>query len=165
MKPGPLWLGACAIAGLVAGAAWPPPPVHLEHDPAESWTLPAPATLTRLDEQAFSAAVRKAHWAGDAAGQGKTAQAWRLAGITRSAAPVALISVGKGLAQGDILRVAPGQALPDGGRLADITGDRVTVELDGCRSVYQLLRPQPVSTHGTCPETPEAPPPAPRKSR
>ena len=55
--------------------------------------------------------------------------------------------------RGQNLRLEPGARLPDGSLLAGIEGDTVTVERDGCRRVFKLHRPQPVSTSGACADT------------
>lgn len=70
---------------------------------------------------------------------------WQLLGIVHALEPAALVSSGR-----NVQRVAVDASLPDGRRLAAISRDRVTVELDGCRQVYQLYRPRPIEQAGTC---------------
>ena len=145
-----------ALAGLAIGAAWPPPPIPKNQDDAGNWTLPA-AGLERMPRSAPDEAGR-IRWFGDQTGSdGQSAQDWRLAGVLMAPGPVALVTVAPAPAQGRqkpkpgrTLRLEAGSALPDGGRLEAIENDTITVELDGCRSTYQLHRPKPVRTTGTC---------------
>ncbi|HET6396158.1 MAG TPA: hypothetical protein VFF91_04900 [Pseudoxanthomonas sp.] len=144
-----LIFAACAVAGVVAGAAWPPPPIPKNRDDAGEWALPRDA-LARLPQDAVAQAS-KSRWVGDASGEDSQApQQWRLAGILQAPQPVALV-VGQGK-QKTNLRLEPGAALPDGSRLTGIEGDTITVDRDGCQLVYQLYRPQPVRSTGDCPE-------------
>ncbi|MCR6686524.1 hypothetical protein [Pseudoxanthomonas sp.] len=152
-----------AVAGLAAGAAWPPPPIPKSQEGTDGWALPEHG-LQRLSPKAMDEAG-SIRWLGDGSGDGQV-QEWRLVGILQAPQPVALVMVAatqpsaqggrqkQKPARGQSLRLEPGAALPDGSLLAAIERDTITVERDGCRRTYKLYRPQPVSTSGACADTP-----------
>ena len=147
-------VGALAAAALAIGIAWPPPPVPARSAADEQWSLPEEAALTRFAAPEFSEATRKLRWSADRAGQAGAgadgALPWRLAGIAADGHSVALLmTLGK---DATAHRLAIGDALPDGSRLAAIEGDTITIEQGGCRLVYQLYHSQPVRATGECPD-------------
>jgi len=146
------WLAIVAAAGLLGGAAWPPPPVPVTSERDAAWALPAAAQMQRLADSEFGAATRRMRWTGDASGaggdQGGGPQAWKLLGISHDPEPMALVSVGTKKA--DVQRVPVGATLPDGSQLLSVASESITVQAEGCRQVYQPYRAEPVSTQGEC---------------
>lgn len=135
------------IIALAVGWVLPPPPLpKIPEAVEESWQLPAGAQgresigITALNGIRFDGENAD----GNTGPQGP----WRLAGIVSG--PIALIEL---LSSKEILRLAPDEALPDGQMLRKIFQDRIQTEQKDCFRVYQLYRPEPLSTQGSgCPE-------------
>lgn len=177
-----LLISGCVLIGLVLGAAWPPPPIPRSRAAEAEWTLPTSAQLARYSPEDSSQVTRAARWGGEGGGPTGTRGNWRLAGFVNDPEPAALIlpqaataaipsgggtrraprAGGASAPPAPAERAIPGDALPDGSRLIAIEGDTITTELDGCRLVYQLYRPQPVSASPACTEAADAA--APRKT-
>lgn len=139
----------CAFAGMVAGAAWPPPPILKSQLDEPAWVLPGQGRVERFSQEAFEAA-RQIRWAGDAASGGSERDSgWALAGILDTPTPVALVVPAAGPAQ----QVVVGATLPDGSRLAAINEDSITTDSEGCMLTFQLHRAEPVAASGNCPPT------------
>ncbi|WP_158636528.1 hypothetical protein [Luteimonas marina] len=152
------WMSACAATGLALGVAWPPPPIPKARGAEGEWTLPDARTLARFSADNYKQATGSVQW-GDNAAEGAQSQAWRLAGfLLTSPDSTALIeTVGTRGVKAKVVHAKPGDALPDGARLLAINGDKITSELDGCKSVRQLYRKLPISRSGECDAT-AAPP-------
>jgi hypothetical protein len=147
MKPG-LVLALAGAAGLVAGISWPPPPIPHAQQAEPEWRLPSDATLQLHSKSDFQQARRDVRWPGQGSGPNDAqSTGWRLMGIAASPEPVALVMRAD---NSKVSRIRIGEALPDGSRIRDIRRDRVTTELDGCQTVYQLRRQKPVSTSNGC---------------
>lgn len=149
------WLAAVVAAGLLGGAAWPPPPVPAVADNDAAWSLPSAAQMQRLADTEFSTATRGMRWTGDASGPAGERgagdagpQAWKLLGISHDPEPMALVAVGTRKA--DVQRVPVGATLPDGSQLLSVSPESVTVQTGSCRLVYLPYRAEPVSTQGEC---------------
>jgi len=149
MKRSQLIAAGVLVAGLVAGAAWPPPPLPRTNANAETWNAPDPA-LERVPRE-LADAMNRLRWAGDAQqGDGEGGrQPWRLAGIVHTPQKLALIVAGekKNLQN---QRLEPGASLPDGSRLVSIGRDTILVEAEGCQRTFQVHRREPVSSSGQC---------------
>ncbi|NYZ62243.1 hypothetical protein [Luteimonas deserti] len=149
MKRRLLVLAASCLGGLLVGAAWPPPPIPPARIADNAWRLPSATQIARSNPDAFEQAGRLA-WLGDgsAASDVQTDAKWRLAGVVRTPDLHALVitPASPRLAQ----RLAPGATLPDGGRVVAIERDMVTIERNGCQTVYQVHRDQPIRTSGAC---------------
>ena len=147
------WLVACSVGGIVAGAAWPPPPIPLAKKDDAPWSAPAQERLTRYSAEAYQQARQDVRWAGDVGGGNTPQAAWRLAGLVYAPVPTALI---RRLDNATIERIRTGSALPDGSTLLKIEGNRIQVQQDNCQLTYQLHYQQPISASTGCP-TPTAP--------
>lgn len=140
---------ACA-AGLVAGLAWPPPPIpRSQLARADDWVLPSPAALDRASQEAMQAARTGLRWVGDPdGGEGSLESGpWKLMGLVEGPEPTALVSHGAAM-----LRLAKGDILPDGRRVEDVQRDRITVDDGSCRETYRLYRSGPIARSGSCAE-------------
>ena len=147
MKP-TLWLALAGIAGLAAGAAWPPPPIPKAQQTEPEWQLPTEEALQLHSKDDFQQARQGVRWLGQESSQGVAqASGWRLVGVVTSPEPAMLAMR---LDTSKVTRMKVGQALPDGSKVREIRRDRVTTELDGCQTVYQLYRPKPISTSSGC---------------
>lgn len=144
---------AAALLGLllggVVGIAWPIQPATAPPTAATPWALPAPSVAIRFNDTAF-AKVRDAKiWGapGQAAG-GQTLPGWRLTGIISRPAPAALI-----IAQGatTMTRAVVGDALPDGGKLLEISPRGIAFERQGCRYRRVLYAPVDPAEAAGCP--------------
>ena len=147
-----VWCLVALAAGLAIGWASPPPPLPKQAPISDNWALPD----NPVDSRTLPADVRNgmmaARWEGDEDGLGPEGP-WRLAGV--ASGPVALIQL---LNDKKILRLERGAALPGEATLVHIGHDRIRIERNGCRLVYQLYRSEPVSAEGEgCPEVPEDP--------
>ena len=141
------WLLACAILGIVVGAAWPPPPIPRAMQQEPDWVLAPKDALSRFSADTFKAATSGLRW--DAAGGGDDeAKTWRLVGFLNAPPTAALIQVEGEARKAEHVR--PGDELPDGGRLVAIEGDRITTEREGCQQVLQLYRTKPISRSSGC---------------
>lgn len=143
------WLAAALVAGLVAGVAWPPPPIpRATLASAETWQLPSPAELARFDPATVEQVRAGVSWLGEtpdaveSAAQGP----WKLAGIVFSPEPLALVQP----ASGKLQELPVGSTLPDGSTLVRLDADGMTTERDGCQQLYQLHRGQPAGD--PCPQ-------------
>lgn len=140
-------IAAGALAGLVVGTVLGlAQPIRASApDPAElaAWTPYDRASLQRYDEAMFAKVRDRAIWGGVQAGPGGTAVSrnaqWRLAAIVRAPQPVALV-----YAEGNTtpLRLQAGDALPDGGKVIEVTGRSIRFERAGCeyeRALYSAV--------------------------
>ena len=147
-----VWCLGALLAGLGIGWASPPPPLPKQAPYSDDWSLPANPLEARDVSAETRAGMMGARWQGDEDGQGPEGP-WRLAGV--ASGPVALIQL---LNDKKILRLERGAALPGEATLTHIGHDRIRIERNGCRLVYQLYRSEPVSAEGEgCPETPQDP--------
>ena len=149
MKPW-MWLTGAALAGLIAGFAWPPPAIsRAQLAQADVWALPSTPALTRSAPEAMQAARTGLRWAAesDEAVEAVSGGTWTLSGLAHADGPFALISSGA-----KVQRLQIGGTLPDGGKLEAIGRDRVTVTNGDCRRTYQLYRAQPIEQSGICPD-------------
>lgn len=148
-------LAAAALAGLalgiVLGLAMPirasaPDPAELS-----AWTDYASADLVRVDEATFAAAReaglfgRDLNAAGGTTGSG--AASWRLVGIIVDPAPIALVLAEGGTAP---VEARAGEALPDGGRILEITPRAVRFERAGCEFERALYSAGDVAVEDGC---------------
>lgn len=127
------------LGGLI-GSAWPIQAGLAATADTASWNLPANTVAVRFNEAAF-AKVRDAQiWGtpGQAPGAEKL-PGWRLTGIISRPAPTALI-----IAEGStsMTRAVVGDALPDGGKVLEISPRGIAFERKGCR--YQRVLYAPV---------------------
>lgn len=150
-----LWMGALAALaiGLIAGAAWPPPPLPKLAASADNWSLPAATDLARHVPQDMAAVTANLRWKGDVGGTPDERTSWRLAGIVHEAGPAILVMTpdSKDKAQ----RIEIGGTLPDGSVLQSVQADRAATRRDNCITTYQLFQAQPVDRSSGC-EEPEA---------
>ena len=111
-------------------------------DPAElaAWTDYASADLVRVDEATFAAARKAGLFGRDLNAPGAQGGAgevrWRLVGIIVDPAPIALVLADGGKTP---VEARAGEALPDGGRILEITPRAVRFERAGCefeRALY-----------------------------
>lgn len=150
MKSRPVaWLATCLTAGIIAGVAWPPPPIPRSRQIADEVAqLPSAEQLSRFSADSFQEARTNAKWLGDKSeGSPSGSGEWKLAGILTSATPAILVLKS---GAGEIDRFVTGSTLPDGSRLISIDRGKVTTELDSCRRVYQMYRDRPVETSAEC---------------
>lgn len=141
-----------ACAGTVLGFLLPAPPATATRAPSADWEIPALETLRRDGRQALAAAKRGLRWSGgrETGGGRATSPAWQLAAITASPEPRALFRTEKGK---ELLRLAPGDSLPDGRRIEGIERDRVILSDGACRHVLQLFRAEQVEVGSDCPSS------------
>lgn len=144
------WWVLCAMAllvGIIIGWASPPPPLPKQTAISDIWQLdeiphPSRKLSSELNEQI--AAVK---WDGETSEQGPQGP-WRLAGV--ASGPVALIEMQNSK---EVLRLTPGEVMPDESTLLNIMNDRIEVEQKGCILVYQLYNLKPIDSRGEgCPE-------------
>ena len=173
-----LYLASAGVAGLVIGAAWPPPPLHKLKEQGNEWSLPTTADIARHVPQDMSAVTSGLRWKGETGGEGGD---WRLAGVVHDPGPAILLmpstsaagprpraaarrgdrppatdSAGSDATRPDVMRIAVGDALPDGSVLQLVDGDKAVTKRDACITTYQLFQTQPIDTSAGCKE-PEAP--------
>ena len=147
-----IWCLGALLVGLGIGWASPPPPLPKQAPVSDDWSLPADPVESRSLAATTRTAMMAARWQGDEDGQGPEGP-WRLAGV--ASGPVALIQL---LNDKKILRLERGAALPGEATLLHIGQDRIRIERNGCRLVYQLYRSEPVSAEGEdCPEASQDP--------
>lgn len=147
-----VWGGMICAAGLLAGLAWPPPPIpRSQLAQTDTWSLPDDAALERTSLDAMQRARTGLRWAGeaDASVDGNSVGPWQLLGLAETPDPVALVSAG-----GQVQRLGLGDALPDGRRLVEIGRDRVIADDGACQETYQLYRPDPIHRSGVCTDLP-----------
>lgn len=148
MRPA-LWLGIATACGVMAGVAWPPPPIPRAQQLDPPWVLPQEAGLAWYSSEDYQRTRQDIRWLGENAGGAASAEAgtWRLMGILTTPEPAALI-----MRQGDkkVARVEVGGALPDGSTVRAIQRDSITAEADGCRTTYRLYGLAPVAASGDC---------------
>lgn len=150
------WLymvGALAL-GILAGAAWPPPPLPKLDTRANAWSLPPAEDMLRHVPQDMGALASGIRWLGDAGGISGEASAWRLAGIVHDAGPAILVMTAESPDKAQ--RVAIGGRLPDGTILQSVDGDRAFTRRDNCITSYQLFHATLVDKSDGC-EEPEVP--------
>lgn len=137
-------VAAASLAGLVLGIVigLALPIRASAPDPAElaEWTDYGSADLARVDEATFAAARAGALLGRDLNAAGAPgapgAASWRLVGIIVDPAPIALVLSEGGAAP---VEARAGEALPDGGRILEITARAVRFERAGCeyeRALY-----------------------------
>lgn len=149
MKRARLLAAGAILGGIIVGAAWPPPPLPRSNERADEWTPPA-AGLERVPRDTI-AQLAKLRWFGDqAASEGPGNLSWRLAGIVRTPQPMVLVMTEGKPRQN--LRLAAGDALPDGSRLTGIEEDTILVENAGCQRTFQVHRRNPIRVSGECAE-------------
>lgn len=149
MKHLRLWAFGCCLAGLIAGIAWPPPPIPRTSAEAGEWALPSDEALSRYSGEAFQQAQSTVRWDAKGTVSPDSAESrWRLAGLLNDPSPVALILTGEKPSK--LQRIMPGGTLPDGSRLMKIDNDKITTQQDSCELVYQLYRQAPISASATC---------------
>lgn len=141
-----LILAGGLLLGLVAGAAWPPPPLPKTTAGAGDWSLPSTQSIARHVPQDMSAAATALHWNGESGGAMDSN--WTLAGIVHDPVPTALLVVGGKTAE--VIRVPLDGNMPDGSRLQAVDGDRITTKRDACLTIYQMFVAAPVNTSGSC---------------
>lgn len=111
-----------AIVGLIGGLAWPLPSVPSHGGGGLQLAIPPRSALDRYSEADFARLRNTTLWAGSAPAQGGTANmpSWQLVGVVLRPVPAALVK-----AENRQLRVAVGEALPDGTRLLAVRADAV----------------------------------------
>lgn len=149
-----LYLATALIAGIAAGAAWPPPPLPKAQHDSVTWSLPATTDIQRHVPQDMAAVVAQVRWKGDAGGSLGERSAWRLAGIVSKDGPAILVTTPDKPEEPQ--RIVIGGRLPDGSLLQSARGDHATTQLDACIKTYQLFQAEAVDSSGKC-EEPEAP--------
>ena len=161
MKKPVLWLAVASAVGVVAGVAWPPPPIPRAQQVDAPWSLPATDVVQRDARDDFQAVRRTVAWQGDRrdggsrGADGEPDNRWRLAGLVADPSPVALVLRG---GESSPVRLSVGDTLPDGSTVRDIRHDGITTESEGCRTVYRLHRQAPVETSGDCAQAAAAEP-------
>ena len=149
------WLLLAACLGLVLGAAWPPPPIPKARAESSDWALPGNEVLKRVSMDEVKRALQGLRWdAGGADASGP--RAWRLAGFVNVPPTSVLIQSTDPQGKLKAQHFKPGDSLPDQGLLVSVDGETITVELEGCRSVYQLHRKKPIDQQGCGEEAAEA---------
>lgn len=148
-------VAGAALGGLVLGAVigLSLPIQASAPDPAElaAWTDYGSADLVRVDEATFSAAREAALFGRQLNAEGSAEApgtvAWRLVGIITSPAPIALV-----LAEGGATPVEArvGEALPDGGRILEITPRAARFERAGCEYERALYSAGDVAVDDGC---------------
>ena len=145
-------LVVAAVAGLVVGAAvgLARPIRAAAPDAAElgAWIDLGPGVVSRYDEGQF-ARVRDARLlAGTPTAKraGGSAQ-WRLAGIIVDPSPLALVY---GDEKGKALRLKVGDALPDGGKVMEITARSIRFTRAGCQFERALYSASDLPVAGDC---------------
>lgn len=142
------WLIVATVVGLVAGLAWPPPPLPKSQQDAADWNLPSVSALAPTSADDFNQAIGGLRWSGGGAETGGGPVSWRLAGFLNAPPTAALIETTEASGRGQTRHATPGDTLPDGSRLLSIEGDSIHVELGSCRSTHQLYRKNPVEQQG-----------------
>ena len=144
---------AAALLGLLLGGliglAWPIPAGQAVPAGAVEWSLPADSVAARFNETAFARVRSAPIWgaAGQAPGAAKL-PGWRLTGIISRPAPAALI-----IADGStsMTRALVGDALPDGGKVLEISPRGIAFERKGCRYQRVLYAPVDPAEAAGCP--------------
>lgn len=139
------------VLGVVLGLAMPIQASAPDVAELAEWTDYASADLVRVDEATFSAAReaalfgRQLNAAGSPEAPGTVA--WRLVGIITAPAPIALV-----LAEGGAtpVEVRVGEALPDGGRILEITPRAARFERAGCEFERALYSAGDVAVDDGC---------------
>lgn len=148
-------LAAAALAGLAVGIVLglAQPIQATAPDPAElaEWTDYGRVDLVRVDDATFAAAREAALFGRDLNAPGESGEpgraSWRLVGIIADPAAIALV-----VAEGDPTPVEArvGEALPDGGRILDITSRAVRFERAGCEFERALYSAGDVAVDDGC---------------
>lgn len=146
----------CLLGSLV-GLLWPlPPPVVSAMDDGPL-RLPTRAAMERFSEADFTLLRDGRMWSGSASGQARseTVRSWRLVAVVTRPLLAALVE-----AERKQVRVAIGQALPDGTILRSVSAEAIEFERDNCRFRRSLYSRQdePIST-SECPVTNNSNPP------
>lgn len=120
----------------------------------DAWQILSPEQVRRDSRASLASAKRSLRWGGNEQASGSRTReesAWQLAAVADAPEPVALFrSTGAG--KRDLLRLAIGDALPDGGRIESIARDHVIVVAGECRRVLQLFQPAKVEAGASCPD-------------
>ena len=126
-------LATGAIAGLVVGTVvgMARPIKASAPDPAAlaSWTEYGEGVVRRFDPAGYEKIRSARLWSPSGAAMPGAAVQWRLAGIIVDPVPTALVY---GSDKGKALRLNVGDALPDGGRIEEITARSIRFTRDGC---------------------------------
>lgn len=147
------WAAALsAAAGFVLGAWLSVPAMPAQAESAAGWALPPGAALQRQQPEDVALVSTSPLWRSRTAAGGDGGEdakpTWRLAGVIGGEKPVALVIAGAP-GREKTVRVAEGEALPDGSRLERMGPDSIIVLDDrGCRQTIRLyqgpgVRPEP----------------------
>lgn len=147
MKRWHWFLVVLCVGGFLAGMAWPPPPIETSREDSANWALPSAALMSRHSPEVFTQA-RSVRWQADpGAGVDPETAArpqWRLAGLLETPEAHAIVlETGAGQAASTL---RAGDALPDGSRLVEISGNTITVESGDCRRTYKMHYPEPIQS-------------------
>ena len=145
-----LYLGGALALGIIAGAAWPPPPLPKLNERVNEWSLPPAQDLLRHVPQDMAALTSGVRWLGDAGGTSGETSVWRLAGIVHDAGPAILVMSADSPDKAQ--RVGIGGRLPDGSVLQSVEGDRAFTSRDNCIKSYQLFQAKVVAKSDGCEE-------------
>ncbi|MGB3394180.1 MAG: hypothetical protein WA956_06550 [Stenotrophomonas sp.] len=145
-----LWLAAAVVTGLVAGAAWPPPPLPKLTESSDDWRLPLAVDIARHAPRDMTAVTDALRWKGDVGGTLAERGAWRLAGIVNEAGSAVLVMIPGSPDKAQ--RIGIGETLPDGSILLSVEGDQASTRHDTCTTTYQLFQAQAVNRSGGCEE-------------
>lgn len=137
-------VAAGAVAGLVVGTvlglAQPIRASAPDADELAAWTPYDAAALARYDEVLFARIRDRPVWSGSASAPGAAGAParvqWRLAAIADGPRPVALVFP-EGSASA--VRIMAGDALPDAGKVIEVTARSIRFERAGCefeRALY-----------------------------
>ena len=145
-----LILAASLVAGVVAGAAWPPPPLPKIKQGDAPWLLPTAKDLLRHVPQDMETVTSNMRWQGGPSGT-SNGSGWRLVGIVNKGGPVILVMPAD--KPNEVKRIAIGEALPDGSLLESVNGDQATTRRDSCLMTYQPYLPEAVEKSAGCDES------------
>ena len=149
-----LILAAALAIGVVAGAAWPPPPLPKVKVGETAWSIPTTKDLLRHVPQDMAVVTDRMRWKGSVGDTTGERGAWRLIGIVNKGGVIAIL-VAAADKPDDVKRIAIGQALPDGSVLQSVRGDLASTKRDSCVMTYQPYLPAAVEKSAGC-EEPEA---------
>lgn len=143
-----IYLAGLLALGIVAGAAWPPPPLPKAQTGTNTWSLPPAKSIARHVPQDMATLTNGMRWNADAGGMPGEKSAWRLAGTLDETGPAILVMTPDSPAKA--LRIAVGERLPDGSILQTVDGDRAVTERDNCITTYQLFHAEAVDSSDGC---------------
>lgn len=139
---------AALTVGIIAGAAWPPPPLSKAAANANQWSIPSTTDIARHNPADMATIASSMRWNGDTGMGPQEKSKWRLAGIVNDEGPAILVITTE--SDSTAKRVIPGETLPDGSLLESVESDRATTRLDACLTTYQLFQSQPIARSGDC---------------